>query len=170
MRTIVVKSGQPLKDISAELIDARVTKAQADAALKSIRALNPTLGAGRLKAGTVIIIPDAPGIKTGPTKAAKDDPSGIVTAEFERSARETRAAVLTSIKAQEAARAEVFAAFSSDAFKRALEADRTLGAKAELAKKVLSEEEVADKQVAGSFDGLLSDARAMLEKLDKLLG
>jgi hypothetical protein len=170
MRTIVVKLGQTLKDISAELIDARVSKAQADAALKSIRTLNPNIGTGRLKAGTVIVIPDGPGIKTGPTKAAKEDPSGIVTAEFERSARETRASVLASVKAQQAARAEIFDAFNSDAFKRALEADRTLAAKAELAKKALSEEEVADKQVAGSFDGLLSDARATLEKLEKLLG
>ena len=170
MRTIVAKSGQTLKDISADLIDARVSKTQADAALKSIRLLNPTIGTGKLKAGTIVIIPDRPGIKVGPTKAAKDDPSAIVTAEFERAARETRASLLASIKAQDAARAEVFGAFNTDAFKRALEVDRTLAAKADLAKKTLSEEEAADKQVAGSFDGLLSDARDMLGKLDKMLG
>ena len=170
MRTIITKSGQTLKDIGAELIDARASKTQADAALKSIRALNPSIGTGRLKAGTVIVVPAAPGIKIGSTKAAKDDPSGIVTAEFERAARETRASVLAGIKAQETGRTEILAAFKSDAFKRALEADKTLGAKAELAKKTLSEDEATDKQLAGSFDGLLSDARAALGKLDKLLG
>ena len=170
MRTFVVKSGQTLKDIGAELIDARVSKPQADAALKSIRALNPNIGTGKLSAGTVVIVPTAPGIKTGPTTAAKDDPAGILTAEFERAARETRAALLASIKRQTDERAEILAAFKSDAFKRALEAGKDLGTKAELAKKALSEDEAADKQAAGSFDGLLSDARGALEKLDKLLG
>lgn len=170
MRTFVAKSGQTLKEIGAELIDARVSKAQADAALKSIRALNPNIGTGRLKAETVVLIPAGQGIKTGPTKAAKDDPTAMLTDEFERAARETRAAVLTGIKTRADERAEISAAFKSDAFKRALEANKDLAAKAELVKKALSEDEAADRQVAGSFDGLLSDARAALEKLDDLLG
>ncbi|MEK1888224.1 MAG: hypothetical protein AAAB35_11765 [Phyllobacterium sp.] len=170
MRTFVVKSGQTLKDIGAELIDARVSKTQADAALKSIRALNPNIGTGKLSAGTVVIVPAGPGIRIGPTTAAKDDPAGILTAEFERAARETRDGVLASMKTRADERTEISAALKSDAFKRALEADKDLGVKAELAKKALSENEAADKQAAGLFDGLLSDARGALEKLDKLLG
>jgi len=170
MRTFVVKSGQTLKDIGAELIDGRASKVQADAALKNIRALNPNIGTGRLKAGTVLIIPTGQGIKTGPTKAAKDDPAAILTAEFERAARETRAALLNGIKSRDAERAEIAAAFKSDAFKRALEANKDLAEKAELAKKALAEDESADKQIAGSINNLISDARAALEKLDTLLG
>lgn len=170
MRILVVKSGQTLQEVSATLIDARVTKTQADIALKRLITLNPTLGTGELKAGTVVVVPEGPGIKTGPTKAAKDDPSQMLTALFERSARETRASALAAVKARDEERAELAAAFKSDAFKRALGVDKGLTAKAELAKKMLAEDEAADKQLAGALEGMITDARAALEKLDKLLG
>ena len=46
MRTMVVKSGQTLAEVSASLIDSRVNKAAVDAASKRIVALNPTLATG----------------------------------------------------------------------------------------------------------------------------
>jgi len=169
MRTFVVKSGQTLKEISAELTDGRVTKAQADAALKSIRFLNPNIGTGKLKAGTVVVIPAVPGIKTGPTRAAKEDPVGIVTDQFQRSARETLANVVAAIKTRDAERSEIAAAFKTDGFKRALESNKELGAKADLARKALAEDEAADKETAGSFETLLSQAKDALAGLEKLL-
>lgn len=169
MRTLIVKSGQTLAEVSASLIDSRVTKEIADAALKRIALLNPSLGSGKLKGGTIVIVPDGRGIKTGPTKATKDDAGEALMAEFERAASETRVSLVDAIKASGEERAALAAVFKSSPFKRALEADRELAAKAELAKKSLSEDEAADKASAATFDSLITDARSALEKLDKLL-
>ena len=170
MRTMVVKSGQTLAEASASLIDSRVNKAAADAALKRIVALNPTLATGKLNPGTIVVVPGGPGIKTAPTNGANDEPKEALKAEFERSARETRARLAAAVKARDEERAELAAVFDSNAFKRALAADRDLAAKADLARKSLTEDEAADHELAGTFDGLITDARAALEKLDKLAG
>ncbi|MGI6853753.1 hypothetical protein [Mesorhizobium sp. 1B3] len=170
MRTFVAKSGQTLQEISAELIDGRLGKTQAEAVLKRIRTLNPALGTGKLKQGTVVVLPAGPGIKTGPTRAVKQDPAEMLTAQFERAARQTRGDVAAAAKARQPERAKLADAFQSDAFNRALTVDRELAGKAELARKALAQEEADDKDLLDAFDGLISDARAAIEKLDKMLG
>lgn len=170
MRTLVVKSGQTLAEVSATLIDSRVNKALADATLKRIVALNPTLGAGKLTPGTTVVVPAGPGIRAAPTKGVKDDPASALMNEFERAARETSAGLVAAIKAKDEERAELAPVFKSTAFKRALEVDKELAAKADRAQKSLAEDEAADKELAGSFEGLITEARAALDKLNKLLG
>ena len=169
MRSFVVKSGQTLEEISAELIDGRVSKVQAAAALKSIRDLNPNIGTGKLKAGTVIMVPGRPGIKTAGTKAVQDGPSSMLVGLFERSSRETLASVAVSLRTREAERTELAKVFGSAVFKRALDTDRDLAAKAEQARKEMDEDQAADKEVEASLGSMVEAARASLQKLDGLL-
>lgn len=170
MRTFAAKSGQTLQEISAELIDGRLGKTQAEAVLRRIRTLNPALGTGKLKQGTVVVIPAGPGIKAGPTRAVTQDPAEMLTAQFERAARQTRGDLAAAAKARQPERARLADALQSDAFNRAMTIDRELAGKAELARKALAQEEADDKDLLNGFDGLISDARAAIEKLDKMLG
>jgi hypothetical protein len=169
LRTFVAKSGQTLQEISAELIDGRLGKTQAEAVLRRIRTLNPALGTGKLKQGTVVVIPAGPGIKTGPTRAVTQDPREMLIAQFERPARPTRGDVAAAAKARQPQRAKLADALQSDVFNRALTIDKELTGKAQLAKKALAQEEADEKDLLNGFDGLISDARAAMEKLDKML-
>ncbi|MBZ9935671.1 LysM domain-containing protein [Mesorhizobium sp. BR1-1-16] len=170
MRTFIVKSGQTLADIRAELIDGRVSKAQNEATLKRIRDLNPELSAGRIKPGTVVLVPDAPGIKPAATKPAKSDPASMLNSQFEAAIKDTLRQVAADLRSREAERAELAEAFTSDAFKRALKSDQELGGKAELANKAIAEDAAADKALEGALTNMHEAARASIEKLDKLLG
>jgi hypothetical protein len=169
MRTFTVKSNQTLTDIGAELIDGRLSKAQSEAALKRIRDLNPALGGGRIKAGTVVLVPDVPGIKATGTEPAKTDPVSLLNGQFERAVRETLRQVAVGLRGREAERADLAAAFKSAAFKRALGADPELGGKADLARKEIGEDEAADKELEARLTGLRDAAKASIDKLDKLL-
>ncbi|HWJ72326.1 MAG TPA: hypothetical protein VNX29_04090 [Kaistia sp.] len=152
------------------MIDGRVSKAQSEATLKRIRDLNPELGAGRIKPGTVVLVPDAPGIKPAATRPAKSNPASLLNGQFEAAIKDTLEQVAADLKSREAERAELAEAFKSDAFKRAMKGDQELGGKAERANKAIAEEEAADKGLEGTLASMHEAARASLEKLDKLLG
>jgi hypothetical protein len=170
MRTFIAKSGQTLQQIGAELVDGRVGKAQAEAALRHIQALNPGIGTGKLKEGTVVIVPAGRGLKTGPTRAVKQDPAESLAAEFERAAGATRKALASALEMLRPERDELSEALRSEIFSRALKVDKDLAGKVELARKSMAIEEAEDKQLLDAFEGLVGDARAALEKLDGMLG
>jgi len=170
MRTFIVKPGQTMADISAELIDGRVSKAQSEAALKRIRELNPALAKGRLKAGTVVLVPDVAGIKVTGTKPAKADPADLLNGQFERAVKATLKEAAAGLRGREAERAELLEALDSAAFKRAQGGDADLAGKAALARKAIGEEETADKGLEAALAELHQAARASIEALDKLLG
>lgn len=82
-RTFTVRNETTLQALGATLLDARFGGAQADAALERVKALNPHVDFQKIAPGTVLFVPDAPGLKapagTAPQSAPLDDFRALVS-------------------------------------------------------------------------------------------
>lgn len=169
MRMIVIKEDTDLEALSGTLLRARLGASKTDAALELLKALNPHV-VGRLRPGSVVLVPDEPSFKPSVT-----DPVANETFEdFRKLVHDDLLAAAKKLKtgnaARAAERAEVTATVKGAAGKRLIESDAELKQQVADATKAIKEEQQHDEQAAQSLEAASKAALAKLAELGKLLG
>jgi hypothetical protein len=126
MRTLVITKASSGQTVISRVLAGKTTAAQAQSALQQLQALNPHVDLSNVKAGTVILIPDAPNFN-----ATEGDPVGSGTfADFQQLVRNGLTDATQRLRSGNAARAadrsDVNTLLKSAAFKRVLDADAAL--------------------------------------------
>jgi hypothetical protein len=170
VRTFTVKNDTTLQGLGTTLLDGRFGGAQADAAMARLMAFNPHADPQKLAAGTVLFVPDTPGLKTSagtaPPGVAIDDLRGLLTSALSEAA----SGVKTGNAQRAAQRADLAAALKSDVFKRLTGDDRDLAQQVSDAQQAMANEESADKQAEETLTVMSRAALAALEQIGKLVG
>jgi len=159
MRVIVIKESTDLQSLGTRLVGK---KTGGTAALEQVQALNPHVDFTKIAAGTVLLLPDSPELKTDADKDTRS-PAGDA---FDGFAKDADAGVKLAAQrlrvaadALNADRAGISAAVKTAAVKRLIEADPLL-------KKQLDDAGTA--WTAGQKAS--QDAAKQLEVLQKMLG
>jgi hypothetical protein len=170
LRTFIVKSDTDLQSLSGNLLDARFRGGRADSALQQLKTLNPHADLEKLRAGTVLFVPDSPGFKasagTSAQASALDDFRTLVAGALSDAARNMKSGNAT--RATE--RADVTAILKSAAFKRIVGTDKDLAQQADDAQKAMATEEGQDKQAEEALATISKAALAALTQMGKLVG
>jgi hypothetical protein len=169
VRTITVQQDTDLEALSATVLDGRIGKDRAAEALTQIADINPHLvDPANIKAGTVLILPDAPGFKPSAgdavAKAPWDNFKRLVDSALGAAARAAQAGQ----EARAAQRAELAAAMERADVKRALKADSALGEQAKATAKALEEQEKQGREAVERLSAMSAATLAAVARLDKL--
>ena len=165
MRTLVIKQDTDIDALSSQLFKARLSAGQVKSALASLQAMNRHADFTKLRAGTVLIIPDSPNFKV----SASESVQGGALDDFQHLARTALAQAAADVKASAAARAaeraDVVAALKSAPLRRALESDAELKQQVEEAIKALKQDE---QQMEEAEPLLAQVSKAAMSKLADL--
>ena len=169
MRMLTIKNDTDLQGLSSLLVDARLSSARSDAALDALQAANPHADLKNLRAGTVLFVPEQPGLKASATASA---PGGAF-ADFQQMARSALGQAAENIKTASAARADdlaaVIAATKSAALRRLLDSDRDLAKQVADETKTLEQDQEQAKQAEQTLAQASRAALAILAELGKRL-
>ena len=167
MRMIVIEQATDLQALTTRLLGA---KAGAGASLDTLKQLNPHVDFNKLGAGTVLLVPDLPGLRDGQTGSiagqAFDTFGQQVLADFDDAATRVQAGHAARLTDQK----ELVALFKGAALKRALEADAELKAQADVAAQVFKQDPIDAKAADETLKALKDGLGAELAVLAKLLG
>lgn len=167
MRMMFIKDDTDFAALGEQLVRARTGADQTRSALESLQALNPHVDVNKIRAGTVLLVPDAPAFKVSATAPL----GGEAIADFQKLVKTSLADAAARLKdanaARAAAHAETSAAFKTAAVKRLLESDRTLKAQIDAAVKAFKDDE---QQAADAERTLESSTRDALAALKALIG
>ena len=167
MRMIVIEQATDLPALTTRLLGA---KAGAGASLDRLKALNPHVDFGKLGAGTVLLVPDLPGLRDGQTGSIAgqtfDTFSQQVLASFDDAATRVQAGHAARLSDQK----ELVALFKGAALKRAFEADPELKAQADAYAQVFKQDPADAKAADETLKALKDGVGAELAVLAKLLG
>ena len=166
MRTFVVAEATDLDALGRSLLVSRLGKARSAAVLEQLRAANPHLGEdGRLDAGTLVFVPDVPGVAAGVGITPDAAPAGalreLVTDALKRAAADLEAATEARIEPREALRSRL----ASAEIRRLAAADDRLARRIEEAARSLEAEAGEDKAAA---ERLGAASKAILATLDRI--
>ena len=165
MRTLVIKEETTADALSARVLSARLSAAQSEAALQQLQEFNPHVDLAALRAGTVLLIPDAPGFKVSTSEGVFDS----VLEDFERMLKGGLDAAAARSKAATEARlaesAEVAKTLKSAPFKRLTEQDPELLREAELANAAIKKEKQEADEALQALANTTKDALAALRSM-----
>lgn len=170
MRMIVIKKDTDLKSLRGQLLKAKTGSGQADSAVNMLQAANPHVDLTKLRAGTVLLVPDSPSFNA----AASDPVPADTFDEFQQLIRDGLGSAADKVKSGSATRAsernEVSAAVSTDVVKRLLASDAELKQQVADATRTFKEEQQQDAQATKDVAAAGKAALAKLDELAKLLG
>jgi hypothetical protein len=152
------------------LLSARLSSGQADSALAALQALNPHADFKKLRAGTVLLVPDAPSFKA----SASDSVAGETFDGFQQLVRSALGSATENLKAGNLERAgerdEVIEVTKRAAVKRIIDADAELKQQVTDATKAFKEDQQQAEQAEQDLAAASKAALAKLAELKKLLG
>ena len=167
MRMIVIDKTTDLQALTTRLLGAQ---AGAGTSLDALKRLNPHVEFNKLGAGTVLLVPDLPGLRD-------DRAASVGGAPFDTFSQQLRAdfdAAGTRVQAGHAARLtdqkELVALFRGAALKRAFEADPELKAQADAAAQVFKQDPIDAKAADETLKALKQGLDTELAAFAKLLG
>jgi hypothetical protein len=169
MRMLTIRHNTDLQGLSSLLLDARLSGARSDAALEALQAANPHADFKNLRAGTVLFVPDQPGLKA----SASDSVAGGAFADFQQMVRTTLGQAAENMKTVNAARADdltaVTAATKSATVRRLIESDRDLAKQVADETKALEQDQERAKQAEQTLAQASRAVLAVLAELGKRL-
>jgi hypothetical protein len=167
MKMFTVAAETDFDGLAKTLLDGRLDAGRAEAALRQLKDFNPHLTSKKLRAGTMVFVPDHPGFKatasaSSPTSAFEDF-AALAAEGLHNAARSFK-----SGGAERAAeRREVLKALQSGTVKRAIEEDKEIAGQAEDAAKDLSNDESEEKDDQDSFASMRDAAISALAEIAK---
>lgn len=166
MRMIIIDERTDLQGLRTRLVG---DKAISENALDGLKNLNPHVNFKKIPAGTVLLIPDLPGMRRGVTSSVHGDVFDSLREQLLASLKATGVRVREGYDALLAEQKEVSAVVKAAPFKRALEADPELKEQLEAGMAVFKQDQEEAKAVAEELKALQSEAGAELAALAKLL-
>jgi hypothetical protein len=168
MRMFVIKQATDLQGVSTQLL--RRTAGEGGAgALERLQALNPHVDFRKLKAGTVLLVPDTPEIKPSASRTLGEEPVDALVEELSRGLKEQATRVRTALQRQEDDRTAVAAALKTAAAKRILESDPQLTDQVQAALQQSSDDRKRAQQTLEQITGVQELATKELARLQKLV-
>jgi hypothetical protein len=165
MRTIVIDEDTNLEGLRARLLGERPF---AGTALERLKSLNPHVNFKKIPAGTVLLVPELPGLRKGETTSVTGD-FDTLREDLLGALDASRARVRSGFEALQAQEKEVGTAVRSAAFRRALELDPELQGQAEAGMQAFKQDRETAKTTAEELKALRQEAMTELTALGKLL-
>lgn len=165
MRSITIKEATDSKALHALLLKANLSAQQTEKAIASLKALNPQVDLDKVKAGTVLLVPDMPSFKVSASTSVLGDALGEFQQVVRAALTSTAANLRTSTAARAAERADIMAALNGAPLKGVTDKDPALKQQVGKARDALKQEE---KESAGAEDVLTNMTKAALGKIADL--
>lgn len=166
MRMIVVDEPTDLEGLRTQVLGSKAVSA---ATIERLKSLNPHVSFDKIPAGTVLFVPDRPGVRKRATSPVTGDAFATLRETLLGAVDAARDRVHGGHAALAAQQKEVGTAMKSAAFRRALESDPDLRHQVEAAAEVFKQ----DREQASAADEILNDlkeeAAAELASLAELL-
>ena len=167
LRTFIIREKTNLSALSGRVLDARFTGPKAEAAIETLRRLNPQADLDKLEPGTVLFVPDLPGFKA----AATDSIPAEVIKDFRQlvdaGISEAQVALKTGLGSRADERAETIAAIK--AARRIAINNPEVGKQLDFAEETLAREGQLDKREIEAFETTSKAIVEAMAQLDKLL-
>lgn len=167
-RTFIVTKKTSLKALGKTMLDARFQEAQAEAALDELRKANPHVDPAALPAGTIIVVPDTPGLKASAGESVSKGPRDSLGALAQKALEGAVQRSQAGLQARGAERAEIAKALKSAAFRNATDVPDSVKQQAQEAGKAMADEDKKDQEAAARLAEMSGAALAALARLDKL--
>jgi hypothetical protein len=170
MRMLVIKQNTDAQALNDQLLKAKLSGVQSEAAMSRLQALNPHVDlTQKLRAGTVLLVPDAPSFKATATDAVQDN----AFEDFQKLVKDNLGQASSSLKAgnrvRTSERADVSAAFKTSEVMQAIAKDPELKKQIEDAAEALNQDQQEDKDAEQAVSSAGKAALAKLAELGKLL-
>ena len=166
MRMFVIKQETDLQALRTKLL---TTGAGSESALQTLQSLNPHVDFNRLDAGTVLLVPDQPGVKTNESSSI----GGEAFDSFQEQARASVDAAVARVRNGHdnltAGRTEVAALLKTAALKRVLEADPDIKKELDQAAQVFKQDQQQAKESIAQLLAFQTQVNEELAQLAKLL-
>ena len=170
MRMLTIRHDTDLQAVRSLLLDARLSSARSDAALDALQAANPHADLKNLRAGTVLFVPEQPGLKA----SASVSVAGEAFGDFQQMVRTALGQAAENMKTANASHADdlaaVTAATKSTTVRRLLDSDRDLAKQVADGTKALEQDQEQAKQAEQTLAQASRAALATLAELGKRLG
>jgi hypothetical protein len=169
MRAIFFENAASLQDVEAKVLDRR--SADPAASLKRIKELNPHVDLNRLKAGTVLILPTEPGIKSSGKDVdhfggeALREFAAAVAAGFEEAAARVRKTADAAASNQKA----VAESLKGKIVKRQFDSDIILRKQIDAAGAAMADRQKAVKEATLNVDALAKFFAEEVAAMNKVL-
>jgi hypothetical protein len=165
MRVMIVNEDTDLARIGEQLLRAKTGVEQSRAALEALQAANPHVSAKKIRAGTVLLVPDAASFKV----SLSEPLGGEALGELQQLVRNGLDAAATKLgdgnASRASARADVAAALRSAAVKRLAGDDAELAQQIDAAIKGFKADEQSERDAEQAFATLSRDALAAIKSL-----
>jgi hypothetical protein len=165
MRMIVIKQGTDLQALGARLLGAA-----REGALQSLQRLNPHVDFKRIEPGTVVLVPEQPGLREGESASVGGEAFGAFSEQARAALEATATRVRSGHEARLAQQKDVAAVLKSPALKRLLEADPDLKKELDAALQVFKDDQQAAKESEKLLKTLQDESAVELAALGKLIG
>lgn len=166
MRMFVITDDTTADALSAQLLNANLSAAQAEAALESLQTLNPHADFNNLVAGTVLFVPDSPAFNAGVSNEIGADAIQVLDRIAKSGLDAAAARSKDATAATVAAGADITKTLKSAAFKRIVATDPDLAHEVDSAAAAIKQQKDAatsnDALVANAVDAALDTLRAMM--------
>jgi hypothetical protein len=173
MPVIVVGAEKTFSALRPRIFTAKLSTAAAREVAEAVRVANPTVDLDKLEPGTVLTVPDVPGVRTrGELSLDETVTSGIeALANAGAAALEELAAIAKSRASESAAeRKQLGASLDSKELEAAVRKDKTLAPDVAAVRQALAEEEAGAKDRAAALKKAQDEWTAELDALKQMLG
>lgn len=167
MRLIVIKQPIDLHELSSKLL--KIPSAAGPGALERVRAMNPHVDFRHLAAGTVLLVPDLPGLQPSDGKSIGGDAFDAFAADIEQGLKAAALRVRAGLRRLSADDTAMQAALKTDAVKRALGADPLFKQQLTDTRKRFETAQEQSQDAAKSIEALQKSAAESIAVLGKLL-
>lgn len=165
MRMFTVTVDTDFDGLGKTLLDGHLDAGRAEAALRQLKDFNPHLTSKKLRAGTVVFVPDHPGFKgtagSSTPVSVFEDFAALATEGLKKATRDFK----SGGAARAAERGEVRKALQSGVVKRAIEADTEIAGQVDDAAKDLKDDEGEEKDAQDSFASMRDAAISALAEM-----
>ena len=166
MRMIVIQQATDLQALGTRLLGA---KAGAGNGLEALKNLNPHVDFGRLGAGTVLLVPDLPGLRDGETTSIAGQAFVAFNEQVLSDVDDATVRVRAAHAARLADQKDLGALLKGAALRRAFDADPELKSQADAAAQVFKQDPADAKAADETLKALKDLAGIELVALGKLL-
>lgn len=172
MRIIVIKQGTDLQALGARLFGAGPTRegnreAAREAGLQSLQRLNPHVDFKRIEPGTVMLVPEQPGLRETETASVGGEAFEAFSEQVREALKATAARVGSGHEARLAQQRDFTAVLKSPALRRLLNPD--LEKELAAALQVFKDDQQAAKESELRLEALREQSDAELAILGKLI-
>ena len=168
MRIVVTNRDTPdLQALGARLFGAGTAR---EGALQELQRLNPHVDFNRIEPGTVVLVPEQPGLRSGKSASVGGEAFEAFSEQARAALEATASRVRSGHEARLAQQKDVAAVLKSPALKRLLESDPDLKKERDAALQVFQEDLQAAKESESLLKALQGQSALELAGLGKLLG